>query len=275
MQYRNKTALVTGASAGIGAAYARGLASRGCDLVLVARRAGRLEEIAGELRQTHGVKTYVVPADLSAPGSAAQVRAATDSLGLNVSVLVNNAGFGSYGPYETIAAQLDHDQVMVNVANLVAMTHAFLPPMVERGDGAVLNISSIAAFQPIPYMAVYGASKAFILSFSEALWHENRKRGVKVIGVCPGATDTEFFDVVGNDDEVVFGRKVPPSAVVDQSLRALERGRCSVVIGASNKVSTKAPRFVPRALAARISGNVTRPRHAVDNPAGAPSAAAV
>lgn len=254
------TALVTGASAGIGAAYARGLARRRCDVVLVARRRERLEQMAAELTQSYGVRATVVAVDLSREHSAAQVREQTDAAGLKIDVLVNNAGFGSYGPYEKVEPELDHGQAMLNVVNLVDLTHAYLPDMVERGSGAILNISSIAALQPIPYMAVYGASKAFILAFSEALWEENRSRGIGVLAVCPGATDTEFFEVIGNEEETLFGKKVSPDVVVDLSLKALAKGRGSIIIGGRNRFTALAPRVLPRAVVVRISGRVTRPR---------------
>ena len=261
--YRGRTALVTGASAGIGAAFARGLAARGADVVLVARRESRLRALAEELELLHGVRATVVAADLSDPDAPAAVRRATDAAGVEVGILVNNAGFGTFGYYDTIDPAEDSRQVMVNVHAMVGLTHEYLPGMVAAGSGVVINISSIAALQPIPHMAVYGASKSFILSFSEALWVENRDRGVAVAGICAGATDTEFFDVVGNSEEVLFGRKVPPSRVVDIALQTVERGRGSVVVGTRNRVTGLAPRLFPRGLVARISGSVTRPRNPV------------
>jgi short-subunit dehydrogenase len=261
MKYAGRTALVTGASSGIGAAFARELAARSCTLVLVARREDRLEKLARELESAHQIKAYVVPADLSRPEAAAAVRAKTEELGLRVDMLVNNAGFGTYGPFETIDPIRDHDQVMVNVAAAVALTHVYLPDMVELRDGVVINISSAAAFQPMPYQAVYAASKAFLQSFSEALWAENRNRGVRVVACCPAATDTEYFDVLGNEEEALFGAKRPPSGGVDAALRALERNRPSVVVGLTWKLTALMPRLLPRATVAKVSERTTRPKH--------------
>ncbi|MDQ2761454.1 MAG: SDR family oxidoreductase [Actinomycetota bacterium] len=266
--YNGTTALVTGASAGIGLAYAEGLAARGADVVLVARRKDRLERTAHELSAKHGVNCHVVAADLSVAGSAASVREQTDTMGLKVTTLVNNAGFATYGPVHRIDAAADHGEVMVNAVNTVAMTHAYLGEMITADRGNILNISSIAAMQPIPFMAVYGATKAFILSFTEALWYETKDTNVRVLSVLPGATDTEFFDVVGNNEETLFGNKIAPSVVVDKSLAALEKRRPSVVIGARNKIACLLPRFVSRKMVLRISGGVTTPKSEDSIPAG-------
>ena len=259
MNYRGRVALVTGASSGIGAAFARDLAARGCELVLVARRERRLTELAGEI-EGHGGRAYVVVADLSDPAAAATVHAATDQLGLHVDILVNNAGFATYGPFDTIDPDLDHAMVMVNAAAVVNLTHRYLPAMLTKGRGAVVNVSSVGAFQPVPYQAVYGASKAFVESFSEALWAEYRTRGIRVVACCPSATDTEYFQVLGNEDEALLGPKGSPEGVVRASLRALERNRPHVVVGYPWKVVAMAPRFFPRATMARLSERITRPK---------------
>lgn len=260
MEYKGRTALVTGASAGIGAAFARELAARGADLILVARREQRLKELATELERLHGVVAHVVTADLSSENAATDVRAATDALGLRVDVLVNNAGFGAYGRYESIDPIRDHEQAMVLVMAVVDLTHAYLPDMVGRGDGAIINVASGASFQPMPYQAVYAAAKAFQLSLSDALWAENRTRGVHVVACCPAATDTEFFDVIGNDEQVRFGAKRPPQDVVRATLRALDQGRSSVSIGLRWKLMAQLPRLLPRAIMANMVGSMTRPQ---------------
>jgi uncharacterized protein len=265
MTYTGRTALVTGASSGIGAAFARELAARGCDLVLVARREERLDALAAEIRSAHGRTAHVVPADLARPGAAAAVRARTDELGLQVDLLVNNAGFGTYGPFETIDPARDRDLVQVGVATVVELTHAYLPGMVERAGGAIVNVSSAGAFQPLPYQAAYAASKAFVQSFSEALWAENHDRGVRVVACCPAATDTEYFDVLGNDEEARFGPKRPAAGVVAATLRALDANRPTVIVGMRWKATAPMPRLLPRATMARIGERLTRPRadHAV------------
>ncbi len=198
--YRGKTALVTGASAGIGAEFARALAARGSDVILVARSQERLRALADELARDFGVRAEVIAADLTRADAARDLYAEAEVRGLTVDLLINNAGFGTHGPFETLAPARDHAEVMLNVAAVVDLTHLFLPAMLKRGDGAVINVASTASFQPVPYMAVYGATKAFVLSFSEALWAECRGRGVRVLALCPGTTATEFFDVVGTQD---------------------------------------------------------------------------
>ncbi|MRH92358.1 SDR family NAD(P)-dependent oxidoreductase [Nocardia sp. SYP-A9097] len=267
-RFQGRCALVTGASAGIGKAYAEGLAARGANVVLVARRRDRLEELAQRLRAEFGIHAVAVAADLAHPDAATQVKAETDALGLEIDILVNNAGFGTYGPLHQVSPAANHAQVMVNVGALVAMTHQYLPGMIAADRGTVMNVSSIAALQPIPYMSVYGASKAFILSFTEALWLETRKSKVQVLGVCPGATDTEFFDVIGNGEETLFGGKVSPSRVVDESIAALDRRPPSVIIGRRNNLTALIPRFVTRAAAIKFSGAMTRPRTEHSVPAG-------
>ncbi|MFD3583915.1 SDR family NAD(P)-dependent oxidoreductase [Streptomyces sp. NPDC058683] len=260
MRYDGKTALITGASSGIGAAFARELAARGCHCVLVARRKDRLDELAAELTHRHGVTVDVLPADLSLPDAATRIRAATDALGRQVDVLVNNAGFATYGRYDTIDPGLDHDVVMVNAAAVADLVHAYLPDMLERRAGVVVNVSSAGAFQPMPYQAVYAATKAFVQSFSEALWAETRGRGVRVTACCPSATDTEYFDVLGNEDEARFGPKRSPRSVVTAALRAVDRRRPLVVVGVPWKITAFTPRLLPRGLMARFGERLLRPR---------------
>lgn len=256
---RGNTALVTGASAGIGEAYAEGLAARGCDLVLVARRRERLEELGARLSTEHGVRCHVIAVDLGEADAARYVWSQTEDLGLQIDVLVNNAGFATYGRIDDIEAARDRSQVLVNSASMVDLCHAFVPGMIERRHGVVLNLSSIAAFQAVPFMAVYGATKAFNLSYTEALWRETRGTGVRVMAVCPGATATEFFDVVGNDEETLFGKPIPASAVVDASIKALDRDRPSMVVGTFNRVTTWLPRFLPRKAVLAVAARQTAP----------------
>jgi len=261
-QYQGKTALITGASAGIGAEFARALAVRGANVILVARSEDRLRALADELARNHGVRAEAIATDLTRPGAARDLRAAVDARGLAVDLLVNNAGFGTYAPFETLAPERDHDEVTLNVAAVVDLTHLFLPAMLAKGDGAVVNVASVAAFMPGPYSAVYGATKAFVLSFSEALWAECRGRGVRVLALCPGATATEFFNVLGTDAAATFGAKRAPAQVVETGLRALERNRGYAVDGLANYLMVQAPRVVPRGLVARLVARVARPRQA-------------
>jgi short-subunit dehydrogenase len=255
MEYRGRTAIVTGASSGIGAAFARELSARGCRVVLVARREQRLKQLASELGDA-----YVLPADLSQEGAAAAIRSETDALGLRVDILVNNAGFATYGSYEAIDPKRDHALVMVNAASVVDLTHAYLPDMVAAGSGAIINVSSAAAFQPMPYQATYAASKAFVQSLSEALWAENHARGVRVVAVCPSATDTEYFEALGGAEEAQIGPKRPPAGVVRDALRAVDRDRPHVVVGYPWKLTALIPRLLPRTAVARVGERLMRPR---------------
>jgi uncharacterized protein len=257
--YRNRTALVTGASMGIGAAFARALAERGAHLVLVARSNDKLEALATELAGKYGVRAQAIATDLSKPGAAEALALETTSRGLAVDVLVNSAGFATYGPFDEVSAERQREEILLNCAALVDMAHAFLPGMVKRERGAIVNVASTAAFQPLPYMAVYGATKAFVLSFSEALWAENRARGVRVLALCPGATDTAFFDVVGAPEASV-GPREKPAIVVSRALGALDAGRSHVVSGKGNYVMAQVARVLPRATMAASVERVMRPR---------------
>ncbi len=223
--YHGQTALITGAASGIGEAFARELARRGMQLVVVGRSGARLHALAEELVEHHQSQVEVVVADLTLEGTASRIQSHVEGRGLQVHVLINNAGFGVHGQFEVLDPQRDRQQVMLDVAAVVDLTHAFVPSMVARGAGAIINVASTAAFQPLPYMAVYGGSKAFVLSFSEALAEEMRGRGVRVLALCPGATQTAFFDVAGEDASV--GRRRTPQQVVSTSLRALERNLIS------------------------------------------------
>ena len=258
--YRGRTALITGASSGIGAAFAAALAGRGCDVILVARRESRLERLAEDLQRAHGITATVVAADLSRADAPAIVRTAVNDRGLPVDILVNNAGFATYGRFESIDPATEQDMIMVNVAAYVGLVHEFLPQMIDHRDGVIINVSSGAAFQPIPYQITYAATKAFVQSFSDGLWAENRTTCVRVVSCAPSATDTEYFDVLGGHEEARFGPARPPENVVAATLSALERGRMHTVVGAPWKVVANVPRFLPRAAYARISERLTRPR---------------
>lgn len=251
------TALVTGASSGIGEQFALALAARGADVVLVARRRDRLEALAARIRAEHGRHAVVLPADLSAPRAGADLAARVAEAGLVVDTLIANAGFATHGHFVDEKADRIADEIAVNVATLVDLTHALLPGMVARGRGAVVTVASTAAFQPVPAMAVYGATKAFVLSFTEAVAHETRHTGVKVLALCPGATRTEFFDIAG--DAASVGRRQTPERVVATAMRALDARRTppSVVSGASNRLAALLPRLVSRRTALALTGRLT------------------
>jgi uncharacterized protein len=266
--YKGKTALITGASSGIGEAFAQILAVRGMNLVLVARSTDKLRALAQALSQQHGIRAEVVPADLSREGAAQKVYRRTQALGVPVDLLVNNAGFGTYGGFDTLTPEREHEEIMLNVTALVDLTHAFVPAMAERKAGGVINVASIAAFQPLPYQAVYGSSKAFVLSFSLALWAEYRKVGVRVLALCPGPTATNFFTILGADEVPVMGSMHTPEAVVMTGLRALEQGRPYAVEGRRNAFGAQVTHMAPLALTTRVFARVMRPRKKEAKPEG-------
>jgi short-subunit dehydrogenase len=212
--YTGKTALITGASSGIGEAFAHILAALGMNVVLVARSADKLRALAQELSEQHSIRAEIIPADLCREGAAQEVYLQTQALGVAVDLLVNNAGF------DTLAPQWEHEELMLNVTALVDLAHTFVSAMVERKAGGIINVSSMAAFQPMPYQAVYGATKAFVLSFSLALWAEYRKLSVRVVALCPGPTATNFFTVLGAAEVPKMGSLHTPEAVVMAGLHA-------------------------------------------------------
>ncbi|MDH2444258.1 SDR family oxidoreductase [Amnibacterium sp. CER49] len=248
-----RTTLITGASSGIGEAFARALAERGEDLVLTARREDRLRALAAELERRHGIRASVLVADLAAEGAVQRLLADLEAAGVVVRGLINNAGFGGHGRFEHEDPQRIAAELAVNVTAPVLLARALLPGMLERGKGYIVNLASTAAFQAVPSMAVYAATKAFVLSFTEALWAETAGRGVRVLALAPGATETEFFEVAGEGGSV--GRRQTPEQVVRVALAALDRGRGpSVVSGLLNTLSARSGRLVPRALLTRLAG---------------------
>jgi uncharacterized protein len=259
MEYKGQRALVTGASSGIGTVFARELARRGADLVLVARSEGKLAALADELSASYGVTADVAAADLAKPSAATKLAESLLARDLQIDILVNNAGFGLFAPVHEADPVALADMVSLNVGALVDLTRVYLPGMVERDRGAIINVGSTAGFQPVHYMAVYGATKAFVISFTEALWAETRGTGVRVTALCPGATDTEFFDVAGEDAQV--GHRISPERVVHAAFRALDRRSSTVVTGGFESwMLTNSSRLAPRQLVARIAERTMRPQ---------------
>jgi uncharacterized protein len=251
--FTGKTVLITGASMGIGAAFARELSRRGATLVLVARSEDRLARLAAELGRAH-----VVAADLSSPGAARRVHDAVAAMGLEIDVLVNNAGFGLHGAFDELPLAAQREQIDLNVGALVELTHVFLP-MIERRQGGIVQVASMAAFIPVPYMAVYAATKAFVLSFSTALWAEYRPRGVRVLALIPGATETPFFARAG-EGAAAGAKKARPEDVVRAGLAAFIAGRAAVVQGTGNNLSAFVTRFAGRELSARMFARMMKPK---------------
>jgi len=253
-------ALVTGASSGIGAAFARALRARGAKLVLVARRAQRLSEMSHALGGPPDVA--VVPLDLTGPDSISVLMAFLAERAITVDLLINNAGVGWTGPFLDQPDQSIHQIIDLNVRTLVGLTRAFVPGMVERRRGGVVNVVSTSAFQPVPFLNVYAASKVFVLSFTEGLATELEGTGVRVQALCPGLTESEFHETSGTA-RVPFTktRMMPAEAVVEASLRALDRGRpLRVVPGWQNRTVAGVQRFLPRRMVRGVAARLFRPR---------------
>jgi uncharacterized protein len=256
-----RTALVTGASGGIGKELAGFFAKDGHDVVLVARSQTKLATLAEDLKSAHGVNAHIVAADLGAPGAPAQIFEETSKRGLSIDYLVNNAGFGSNGAFLDLDLARELEMVQVNITALVDLTYRFAKPMRERGFGRVMNIASTAGFQPGPFMATYYATKAFVLSFTEALAFELHDSGVTVTCHCPGATATEFAANAGNAKSRLFQRSGVAGAaeVAEHAYRAMMKGQTLAVQGALNALGVAALRVTPRSVVLGIAANLNRP----------------
>lgn len=249
-------ALVTGASAGLGEVFARRLAARGHDLVLVARRRDRLEKLAAECKERHGVSALTLGVDLARPDGPAEVFRRVGEAKLDVGLLINNAGYGTLGPIAESDEAKELGQIDLNVRALVALTRLFLPGMLARRAGAIVQMGSVASFLPIPYMTTYAATKAFVLSFTEGLAAEIAGSGVHVMVVCPGGTRTEFQEVAKIEAGGFEGQFMDAERVVDLALRALDRRRRVCVTGWSNKVQARLVDWLPRGITARAAGAI-------------------
>jgi uncharacterized protein len=247
VNYSGTTVLITGASSGLGAEFAAQLAARGANLVLVARREDRLQELASRLEQQHGITTTVIAVDLSLPGAAASLADSLTTRGIRVDSLINNAGFGLAGTFADADPGRLAQLIAVNIATLTDLTRLLLPPLLQSGRGVLVNIASTAAYQPTPGMAAYGASKVFVLSLTESLAYETRHSGLRVLALSPGPTRTEFFDVIGTEKAAV-GRFQTPVQVVSRALAELDRShpRPSVVSGRGNALTATLARLAPR-----------------------------
>lgn len=253
-----RLALVTGASSGIGRAFAERLARDAWDLVLVARRRDRLEALAEELRRGTDLRAEVLAADLGTPAGVRAVEERIEKEPI-LDLLVNNAGFGTSGPFAALDREAEEEEIRLNVLALARLTHAALGAFAARGHGSLVNVSSLAGFQPAPYTAVYAATKAFVNSFTQAVAEEVRGSGVRIQLLCPGFTRTEFQDVAGvRTDEIPGFAWMEPAAVVDASLEGLRRGQLIVIPGGGNKVLGTVLRALPAAVARRAGGLLLR-----------------
>jgi len=255
IDFSSQTTIVTGASSGIGAAFARALARRGSDVVLVARRLDRLQELANDLEREHGVRATPIALDLSGRHAGQVLAGEVAARGLTVTGLVNCAGFATDGLFHEEDPGRLQDEIAVDVANLVDLSRAFIEPLRQAGRGILVNVASMAAYTPGPGMAVYSACKAFVLSFTEALWYESRSSGLRVLSLAPGLTRTEFFDELPGGR--YNGSYQSPEQVVEAAMRALDRGRRpSVASGRSNAVAAASVRLFTRRQAVLLSGLV-------------------
>ena len=259
-----QTALVTGASGGIGWELARAFAAGGYDLVLVARSAGKLEQLAGELRDRHGVAVRVLAKDLAGPGAPDEIFQELEGAGVAVDALVNNAGFATFGPFAETDLASELEEIQLNVVTLTHLTKRFLPGMLARRRGGVLNVASTAAFQPGPQMAVYYATKAYVLSFSEALAEELRGSGVTVTALCPGPTATGFQARAEMQDSGLFTgplKVMGAAAVARAGYEGFRKGNRIVIPGLINKLGVQSVRVSPRALVTRLVGAMQAKRN--------------
>lgn len=251
------TTLITGASSGIGEVFARKLAARGRNVLLVARSEDKLITLCNELGRSNSIRAQYVALDLSQPESPAHLFEEAEKRGMTVDMLINNAGFGSMGDFAGLDLDRELNMIDLNIKSLLELTYRFLAPMRERRQGAIINVASTAGFQAVPFMATYAATKAFVLSFSEALWEENRPHGIRVMALCPGVTDTNFF-------EAARGHKPParvsqtPEDVVETALRGIAHGKSHIISGWTNRAMMEAERLAPRSLVTRMAGRMMR-----------------
>lgn len=261
-EWKNRNVLITGASYGIGEAFAQRLAAGGANLILTARSHDRLAVLAAQLQKQFGVRVEVICADLAAATSAREIFEETQRLQMPVDLLINNAGFGALGDFVELSLPRQLEMIQVNVSALVELTHLFLQAMKARKSGAILNVASTASFQAVPYFAVYAASKAFVLSFSEALWEECKPFGVRVLALCPGSTESNFREVAGSQH--LNGPRFTQTSlqVVDAGLEALTQGRSHVISGVPNKIQTRLQRLVPRNVVTKMAGRIFNPHRA-------------
>jgi uncharacterized protein len=254
-------ALITGASGGIGYDIAGNLAARGHSLVLTARSGEKLEALAADLRARHGIATHVIATDLGATGAADGIADALAGAGIVPSILINNAGFGLYGLYRDTDGLQEQAMIDLNISALTRLTKRLLPGMLAAGHGRIVNVASTASFQPGPYMAVYYATKAYVLSFSEALAEELKDTGVTVTALCPGPTASGFQDQAAmNESALVKGKRMPTSkAVADYAMQAMDRGQRVAIHGTGNWLLAQSVRFTPRNVITWLVAKISKP----------------
>ncbi len=252
-----KATLITGASGGIGEAFARRLAAEKHNLVLVARTEKKLVDLCDELMLEHKIMAHYVALDLIERQAAAQLFNETEKHGFEIDWVINNAGFGSMDDFAKLELERELEMISLNITALVALTHRYLQKMRERRNGIIINVSSTASFQPVPFMATYAATKAFVTSFSEAIAEENRPFNIQVLALCPGPTDTNFFNVAHAEAFKMKGMQTP-EAVVETALSAVKSKKSKVVSGWTNYVGSVFGAFLPNSLVTRVVGKALR-----------------
>lgn len=257
-----KVTLITGASGGIGEAFARRLASEKHNLVLVARSEDRLHEICDELMLKYGITAHYVAVDLIDYEADRRLFEETEKHSMEVEWLINNAGFGTMGDFAKLDLERELDMIGLNVMALVALTHRYLQKMRERKSGVIINVASTASFQPVPFFATYAASKAFVRSFSEAIAEENRPYGINVMALCPGPTETGFFETAKIDravkEQMMQKGMQTPEEVVDAAMNAIRSGKTQVISGWLNYLVARSTNFFPNSLITRAVGSQLR-----------------
>ena len=254
-----KVSLITGGSSGIGEAFARRLAEEKHNLVLVSRNQKKLHELCDELMLKHGISAHYVAIDLSESDGPKRVFEETSKHGMEVDLLINNAGFGSMGDFADLDGGRELEMIRLNISALVELTHLYLAPMRARRSGSIINVASTASFQPIPYMATYAATKAFVTSFTEAIAEENRGFGIRISALCPGPTATNFFDAA---DAVPFAAKGMQTSedVVEIGLKGIRDGKPKIISGLRNAIGARLVAFVPNRLITRAVGKYLQPK---------------
>lgn len=259
-----KATLITGASGGIGEAFARRLAEEGHNLVLVARSEDKLRHLCDDLGKQHRITANFVAIDLTDFEADNQLFEETEKSGIEVDWLINNAGFGSMGDFAKLELDRELQMIDLNISCLVALTHRYLAKMRKRKSGTIINVSSAAGFQPVPFMATYGATKAFVTSFSEAIAEENRPYGIQVLALCPGSTETNFHAAANIDRALSFKGQETPEQVVETAMKAVGTGRTKIVSGWTNWLVASGVNFLPNSLITRVMGKGMRDRFQKD-----------
>ncbi|CAN5596913.1 SDR family oxidoreductase [soil metagenome] len=253
-----KFTLITGASSGIGEAFAKKLAEKKHNLVLVARSETKLLELCDELMLKHKITAHYIALDLTEFEADKKLFEETEKHGFKIEWLINNAGFGSMGDFAELDLKHELGMIDLNISALLALTHRYLPKMRERKSGVIINVSSAASFQPIPFMATYAATKAFVTSYSQAIAEENRPFGIKILALCPGATETNFFNAAGMNEAFQVKGIQTPEEVVETALKAIKKGKSLVVSGLANYIGSVLGTIVPDSLITKTIGKVLR-----------------